>query len=294
MIGVDFVTVAYRNDSQLLTSLIHELLAGSTLAGYEPRVHIVLNDESHMEPPSEACTVHAGQGNVGFAAGIKVGVQAGSAEYIVVVNPDCAVTKETVAAFLKNLSPVGVTVPRLLREDGTFDYFAYENWTFTIGRKLSEWLCGKYLSTQLSGELPRYAKAPGAFLGMPRDVAEKLASPFDTAYLLYAEDRDMSDRARKSGIPLQLVPVDIPHIGGVSGRGISNFIEYCKSDGSLRVAYRRLGRMGAAAYALDLRTVHVLKRSRDRDGAKRAVRRWSQSGFSDPGRIRDEELAWTA
>lgn len=291
---IDFVTVAFRNDPTDLVDLMVGLVEGAAKAGVEAEVQLVINDDSADAIPEaiEHTRIHFGHGNVGFAAGITIGTRAGTGDYIIYVNPDCIADADSVASFIRMIHPSGISVPRLLNAEGEVDHYAYENWTFSPGRKLSEWQCRRFFRKLTSDALPEFAKAPGAFLGMPRDVAEKLASPFDSSFFLYAEDRDMTDRARNLGIPVQLVRVDISHIGGVSGVGINPMVQFCKVDGSLRVAHRRFGRLGALLYSLDVRLIRLLKRQSDNNATTRAVRRWSASGYSDPGRIRDEEFLW--
>lgn len=283
--AVDFIIVAFRNDPAELLSLSRALQPHARGGG---RVILVANDDSEYSVPDGSSLVQ-GHGNVGFAAGVKLGVLQSAAPYIVIVNPDCVVTEPALTRFIAHLRPgCGILVPKLLTEHGTFDYYPYENWTFSFGRKWAESRCRRELSQFRGAGLPAFAKIPGAFLGMERKVALALDAPFDSAFFLYAEDRDLTDRARRAGIPISYLPdVEITHIGGQSGTSVSRLVETCKTDGALRVAYRRYGRPGAALFALDAMAVDaarwILRRENDARAHRSAIRRWARAGFADPG-----------
>lgn len=293
--SIAYVIVAFRNAADEVAELCSALVEASDRVGSQSRVYLVLNDDSEF-PDTGRVTVIQGQGNIGFAAGISLGVKDSSEEFVIMVNPDCKPDITEFVKFLKALPSNGaVLVPRLCGDDGAFDYMPYENWTFTLGRMVSEKLC-KFRLLESSGEnLPRYAKISGAFVGMDRSIAEALDCPFDSAFFLYAEDRDMTDRIRKSNVPIRfLKDVRITHSGGESGKSVSELVEKCKTDGSLRVAFRRYGRLGAAAFAFDQWCLDFVKAKLGRPVARTAhswsVARWRKHGFTDPGRLDESQL----
>lgn len=294
MPSLAFVVVAFRNSVSDVEELCSSLLTAGEQAKARSTVYLVLNDDSSF-PEVDGVTVIQGHGNVGFAAGIALGVRAASEDVVIMVNPDCKPDVKEFVEFIARMDCSGaITVPRLCKDDGSFDYMPYENWTFTIGRYLSEKMCKYRLLQGMNEDLPRYAKISGAFLGMDRILAEKLDCPFDSAYFLYAEDRDLTDRVRKMKIPIRFLrDVRITHSGGESGRTVSDLVERCKTDGSLRVAYRRYGRLGAAVYAFDQLAVDLVKSWLRRPVARAshqwAIARWGRSNFTDPGRL-DEEI----
>ncbi|QDP11145.1 glycosyltransferase family 2 protein [Prescottella equi] len=287
--SLSYVLVAFRNDTEHVKRLAKALFESGAARNIPTEVIVVSNDESGGEQYDGVDLVH-GHGNVGFAAGIGLGVKAATGEYVVLVNPDCEPDVDEFVRFVDHASlERRINMPLLYDGAGKFDYMPYENWTFTLDRTVSAVLCKRRLLTSVEREIPRYAKISGAYVGMPRSVALELDCPFDDAYFLYAEDRDMTDRARKLGIPLRLLPdVRITHIGGESGKSVSGLVERCKADGSLRVAYRRLGRVGAVLFASDLLAVDAVKRVLRRHSPlsdhRWAVQRWFRAGFQDPGR----------
>ncbi len=287
--SLSYVLVTFRNDAEHVQRLAKALFESGAVRNVPTQVVVVSNDESGAEQYTGVDLVH-GHGNVGFAAGIGLGVKAATGEYVVLVNPDCEPDVEQFGRFVDHASlERRINMPLLYDGERTFDYMPYENWTFTVDRTVSAVLCKRRLLRSVEREIPRYAKISGAYVGMPRSVAFELNCPFDDAYFLYAEDRDMTDRARRLGIPLRLLPdVRITHVGGESGKSVSGLVERCKADGSLRVAYRRFGRVGAVLFAADLLAVDVVKRVLRRHAPladhRWAVQRWLRTGFQDPGR----------
>lgn len=294
--SIGFVLVAFRNPIAEIEDISRNLLSAAKDCGFEARVYLVANSEIEIErfPNLE---IIQGQGNVGFAAGVKLGVRNSIEDYLVFVNPDCAPSRTEFRSFLAEVRPGrGILQPILRTNTGDFDYMPYENWTFTVGRQWSAWRCRNHLYTDQARDLPAYAKVSGAFLGMEREVAIRLDCPFDTDFFLYAEDRDLTDRARAAGIPIVLLGgCSITHIGGVSGKSVSELVERAKSDGSFRVAYRRYGRLGAFLYYFDQlstdRAKTLLRRPSATSAHRWTAKRWRLAGFKDPGRLTAEALA---
>lgn len=297
--SIAYVIVAYRNDVEILRELSENLLKVTRDSGFESAVYMVFNDDCEFD---NVRGVHAysGHGNVGFAKGVAIATADVSEDYVICVNPDCVVDSTQLGLFLRSISLERcILLPRLIKPSGELDHEPYEYWTFTLSRMISERLCKRFLSkTAVSSvpyKLPIYAKASGAFVGMPSAVARELDSPFDTDFFLYAEDRDMTRRARSSGIALLYVASSsITHEGGVSGQSISNFVDAAKTDGSVRFAYRRYGRVGAALYVLDEwlhdRTKMLLGRRVNREARRSAARRWCAARFNDPGPLSEQLL----
>lgn len=278
---VDFIIVCYRNDPADLGNLRSSLLEGAARLGKEAQVTLVSNDGTTIEPHPRGRLI-AGQGNVGFGAGVNLGVRTTSARYVVIVNPDCEPSPEAVAAFLKFLGPgCGLLTPTIVDASGKPDYQLYEQWTYTPARRCSARVCRRLFARALTDgsvrliDLPRFAKLPGTFVAAETEVARRLDAPFSERFFLYGEDRDLTVRARKAGIPVRLVPgVHVHHIGGVSGGG-SQAIAKCKADSLVRIAHRRYGYWGAALAVLDMWFIAQAGRGQiSPDAAGWAARRW--------------------
>jgi GT2 family glycosyltransferase len=289
---IDFVTVTYRNDPDHVSRLAATLIRGAATVRCTASVWIVANDGVVPSVLPAGCHVLSGQGNVGFAAGVEAGLRRTSGDIVVEVNPDCDPQEDAIAAFLTHLTPDSVSVPILVDDAGRLDTRPYSNWTYSVGRKTSERRAARYLSSvHRPGPLPAYMKAPGAFLAIDRDSLTTLGWLFDPAFFMYGEDRDLTARARAAGIAVRVVPVHMPHVGGVSGTGLEARGKYWRTDASLRVALRRAGRAGAALYALDALVASAFARQRrGTTGTYRAIRDWAAARFRDP-RVRPERTA---
>lgn len=292
MNSVDFVIVAFSNRRAELESLSADLLEGARIGSFEGHVTIVVNDGMLSWDQDGVSWIELGQ-NCGFARATTIGARAGSSDMIVFANPDCRVNPEELAYFLKFLSShSGVLVPLLTHDDGRVGYEQYSNWCFTLERLLSTKMCRRYLRNRRVGSLPRFAKAPGAFLGITRDCVELLNGPFDDAFFLYGEDRDLTRRARSMGINVNVnTDVRVFHSLGGSADGFNEFIEYCRTDAALRIAFRSWSRLGVLFYLLDQTIRDRVKMVQGRKSAygvpahSAAMLRWIRVGLSDPGRI---------
>jgi GT2 family glycosyltransferase len=284
---VDFVVVCYRNDPTDLEKLRSVLLDGASLFGESAQVTFVVNDDAELEP-LVATRIIKGQGNVGFGAGINLGVRSSAARFVVMVNPDCEPEPEAIASFLAFLVPgCGLLTPLIVDAEGGIDYPLYEQWTFTPSRQVSAEVCrralGRSKSVDQPIDLPRFVKLPGTFVGAETSVARMLDSPFSEDFFLYGEDRDLTVRARQTGVPVRLIPsVRVHHIGGVSGGG-SEAISKCKADSLVRIAYRRYGRLGALLAIADMWAVSRTGRGQiSPQAAAWAARRWGMGGGAAP------------
>ncbi|AFA72179.1 putative glycosyl transferase, family 2 [Gordonia polyisoprenivorans VH2] len=296
MPSISFVIVVYRNSAESIVSLVDVLQKGSDLAGYLCEVVVINNDaQDTLDFDGEAnVRVLSGHGNIGFAAGTALGTSSSTGEILVFANPDIDPEVFAVANFVKKCvdDADSVHIPKLVDCEGKLDYAAYENWTFTPGRSSAAYLCrNKLFAGETTRVLPRYAKAPGAWVGMSRIAAERLIFVFDPDFFLYGEDRDFTDRVRRSGIRiLAHSNISIPHAGGASSEGLGGLVSRCKADANLRIAYRRYGRAGALIEAADL-VVHSITaylRRRALAGSLlearwSEIRRWWAARFTDPG-----------
>mgnify|MGYP005987067533 CR=1 FL=1 len=306
---VSFIIVAYRNAQKDLDALYDGLNEGTQAFGSEFELIIVQNDVAQnvgglvsvQDESRPNMRRLSGLGNIGFAAAVAVAVNEATGQYVVLVNPDCGVVATQICKFLSKITPENeIVVPCLLNSKGEFDYQTYEYWTFTFGRIASALLCKHALNKRTAGDiLPRYAKVCGAFVGMYRSTALTLNAPFDEQFYLYAEDRDLTRRARALKIPIKFWnDVLIEHRGGESGTTVSDLVERSKVDGSLRFARRRYGRIGAAWYALDVLAVGRAKRFlRDNghrsENEKWAIRRWVYNRFNEPVRLNERILGYS-
>jgi GT2 family glycosyltransferase len=277
--SIAFVMVAFRNDYSEVIPVFEALLAAGDRLGQAVSGVMVVNDGS-VVPPIDRVLVIQGHGNVGFAAGVKLGIESTSADFSVIVNPDCLPDIDAFVAFLRQLKPgMGVITPVLIGRDGQVDYAPYEDYVFTPTMYLSAVVCRWYLRSAKSERLPFLVKIPGAFIAMESSLARQLGGPFDPEYFLYGEDRDLTHRLRKARIPIRLTRnVRIVHLGGESGKSVGELVARSRADSGIRIAARRYGSAGKLLMMLDVLAVGHLKSRKYGpelgDAARWAARRW--------------------
>ncbi len=162
---------------------------------------------------------------VGFGAASNAGVEACNGRTVVLMNPDCELRDDGLAALADIASRrMALAGPRLVNRDGTRQPSA-------SGPPTGAW---PWLGAILPGALqPRRLLArteawrldeeaevgwlTGACLAAPRDLLLALG-PFDPQIALYAEDLDLCLRARRAGAPSLFCPsvCTVAHVGGAS------------------------------------------------------------------------------
>lgn len=268
------ISVLYRNDREVLIDLMRQIESAGRASGIGINFVLVVNDDRDYSTPY-ASTMVCGHGNVGFAAGVRIGIShQRTQDLVVVINPDCVVDNDQFRPFLERMHSLGdgeIVTPVICDERGEPDYRAYESWVFTLGRRVAEFVCRRFMLHSRSSRIPRFAKVPGTCIGLTRSTALSLNGPFDTAFFLYGEDRDMSMRARRIGIRLSLVrDAKVGHIGGSSGEGIEGFVHRCKVDANIRIAQRRYGVVGRVLAVADQWMLAWLRH----DSGARSAARW--------------------
>ncbi|MDD7945815.1 glycosyltransferase [Microbacterium sp. NE2HP2] len=285
---LNVVIVLYQNSIEDVVEVAQTLMSAAQQTGYTARTTIVVNDQSQPVVSDSRIDIVQGQGNVGFATGVAIGVQKLQSDFTLIVNPDCEIAPDDAVNFLTALAEAkGILVPLLEKRPGAIDFHIYQSWVFTPTRQLSRIVCRRFLTHGSSARLPRLMKAPGTFLGMRTQLALSLDSPFDRSFYLYGEDRELSLRARKLGLPLCIQrDVRVLHPGGGSAEGGRELIERAKADGMLRVAYARYGRPGVAMMIVNLHLEAIFKdllRGSSLGGARRwTTRRWLRSSLTPP------------
>ncbi|QZT58425.1 hypothetical protein [Mycolicibacterium austroafricanum] len=270
-IAVCFIVLAYRNPVEGLKALFSSLSQGAAAVGVRSQCVLVSNDDHFHGESIPEVEVYVGHGNVGFSAGIRIGVEAADADFVVIANPDLMISAADAGEFISALiRQDGVLIPVLQNVNGGAAYESYEDWVFSVGRQISERVCRKFVLDKTTSELPRWAKICGAFLGMPAPIAREFG-PFDSKFFMYGEDRDLTRRLRRRKVPIRLLRgVAVTHHGGGSGSGMNRELAIFRADSALRVAYRRYGAMGVWLKGYDLWLEASLKRKSEKDYAKHA------------------------
>jgi GT2 family glycosyltransferase len=210
--ALDIVIVSYRSEA-LLRDCLQSLRRYP--ASVPTRVQVIDNASqdgtSEMvarEFPLVELTVN--RRNAGFAAAANLGIAAGSAPYVLVLNPDCETREGTLDRLLDLLEArpeVGICGPALVRPSGEPDHAAKRGFPtplsslghFTgLGRRprTPAGLRG-YAAPDPSRGGPVDA-VNGAFMLMRRAMLNEIGT-FDEGYWMYMEDLDLCYRARQAG-----------------------------------------------------------------------------------------------
>jgi N-acetylglucosaminyl-diphospho-decaprenol L-rhamnosyltransferase len=250
--ALDVVIVSYRCEA-LLRGCLESLRWHP--AGVSTRVHVIDNASqdgtSEMvarEFPLVELTVN--QRNAGFAAAANLGIAAGSAPRVLVLNPDCEIRQGTLDRLLDLLearSEVGICGPALVRPGGEPDHAAKRGFPTPLS-SLGHF-AGLGRRPRAPAALRGYAPDPsrggpvdavnGAFMLMRRAMLDQIGS-FDEGYWMYMEDLDLCYRARQAGWLTWYEPdaVALHHKAGSSGPSRNPRLNYAFHSGMYRF-YRK-------------------------------------------------------
>jgi GT2 family glycosyltransferase len=303
---LDVVIVSYRC-RELLRGCLDALRAHPARGGMRVAVVDNASADGTVEMVRSAypeVRLETSDRNLGFAAATNIGARAGSAPYVLALNPDTAVTAGALDTALEAISrrpEVAVVGPRLLRPDGRMDHASKRSFPtplsalghFTgIGRRAG---APESLAAYRS---PATARGPvdavnGAFMLMRRSAFEEMGG-FDEAYWMYMEDLDLSYRLAEAGYTSWFEPdAVVTHVkGGTTGGERSARLNWAFHSGMLRFyrAHYAPGRsplVNGAVYcgiALKLAAAlaqSALRRSRARLRQRRRSVEESGGGFGD-------------
>jgi GT2 family glycosyltransferase len=184
--------------------------------------------------------------NAGFAAATNLGIRAGSAPYVLALNPDTRLergTLERLAELLEARPEIGIAGCRLVREDGSLDHAARRSFPTPLGALGHFTGLGRHARSP--GALAQY-RAPevesgpvdavnGAFMLIRRSALEQVGL-FDEGYWMYMEDLDLCFRFREAGWTTWYEPsVSVVHVkGGTVGAARDTRLELAFHRGMAR------------------------------------------------------------
>jgi GT2 family glycosyltransferase len=223
---VDVVVVSY-NSARKLDRCLEPLVSARDIS-------VTVVDNHSRDGSAE---VAAGLGartvaldwNSGFSHGCNVGWQAGSAEYVLFLNPDAALDADGVrrlAAILDADPSLGAAAPRIVHESGevSLSLRRFPSLTRTLAQAL--FLHRVFPRAEWADEIVRdpgaYERAwqpewvSGACLLVRRTLLQELHG-FDERFFLYSEDTDLCRRLWQHGAAVRYEPgVTALHTGGAS------------------------------------------------------------------------------
>jgi GT2 family glycosyltransferase len=167
--------------------------------------------------------------NQGFAHANNVGIRAGSAPFVLFLNPDARMDPDSVAGLVRVFAEdenVGAVAPHIVNEDGTTDFslrrFPQTVSTFAQAFFLHRvWPKARWSDEVIRDEAVYGRRASpdwvsGACLVVRRALLEQLGG-WDERFFLYCEDKDLCKRIRDLGFSIMYEPrVTALHVGGAS------------------------------------------------------------------------------
>lgn len=224
------VLIVTYNSADTLGGLLDSLPDG--LAGITHSEIVVVDNASNddsvsiaLNHPVGARVVQTGR-NGGYAAGINAGLATVTADKdVLILNPDIRVAPRSIVRLVSLLrrGDIGITVPRILHEDGTLFHSLRREPSLTTA--WADALLGTRLGYGLDrGECvcndDRYEHADivdwasGAALAVSAPARARIGS-WDESFFLYSEEVDFQRRARAAGYKIAYMPeATFVHIGG--------------------------------------------------------------------------------
>lgn len=206
-------------------NMVKECLRGIKSVGINLNYEIIVVDnasgdgiEKMLKENFPEVKFIASPANVGFAAGNNLGIRAAGGRYILIMNPDIAIFRdsiETLVRYMDENKSVGLAGPKLLNPDGSVQYSAcrFPGRVTPLYRRtpLGRTSSGKrelarYLMKDWNHEDARDVDwMLGACLIVRREAMEKVGL-FDERFFLYFEDTDWCRRFWEAGWKVAYVP----------------------------------------------------------------------------------------
>ena len=223
---VDVVVVAFNSRKQLRACV--EPLC--TL----DNVSVIVVDNASPDNSLEALdglpvTAIASAVNGGFAYGCNRGFRAGSAPFVLLLNPDATIDGESLSqlvAVLESDERVGAVAPRIIASDGSLDFsqrrFPRLRSTYARALFLHRIFPRAPWSDETIREVDRYERpgsvewVSGACMMLRRSALE-LVNGLDERFFMYCEDKDLCRRLWDQGLEVRYEPrATARHHGGAS------------------------------------------------------------------------------
>lgn len=168
--------------------------------------------------------------NLGFSKGNNIGLKKAIGEYVLILNPDTQVEKNTLRVtlgYLKNNQDVAATTCKVELVDGKLDESCHRGFptpwnSFCHFTNLSKvfpqcrFFNGYHLGFCSLDKIHEIDACTGAFIMVRKEIGDHL-NWFDEDYFWYGEDLDFCYRLKKAGFKLMYLPdVKILHWRGAS------------------------------------------------------------------------------
>ncbi len=173
--------------------------------------------------------------NLGFSKANNQGIKKTTGEYVLLLNPDTILEKDTlerVLSYMDKDKNVAVTTPRIELPDGTIDDACHRGFPTPVNALFyftglanifphSTFFNGYHLGYQNMDKTHEIDSCVGAFMMVRRNIGEEIGW-LDEDYFWYGEDLDFCYRVKQAGYKVVFLPsAKITHFKGISS-GIKN------------------------------------------------------------------------
>jgi GT2 family glycosyltransferase len=156
--------------------------------------------------------------NLGMGAGNNAGIEKSRGEFILILNADTYVEKNTIKMLYdqaKKNPDIGIIGPKLFYPDGTLQITCYrfpKIYTFVLRRTFLGFFFKKYLDDFLMTDFNHDQTSDvdwimGSCLLVRKKITEKIGKVFDDRYWMYFEDTDLCRRTWKAGYGVIYYPL---------------------------------------------------------------------------------------
>lgn len=155
--------------------------------------------------------------NGGYAHGVNLGIEASSAEYLLVLNPDCTASGEDLGRLLETSRrdrSIGIVAPRLVHLNGEPQFSCRsfpKPWTFLLLRtflkrlSISKSEANRYLLKSIDHTINQDVDWVSGAAMLVRKEYVKRVGKMDERYFLYMEDVDWCRRFWNGGLRVHYV-----------------------------------------------------------------------------------------
>ena len=217
---LSFVVTNYKNPG-LLKVCLNSIKDNLTISDYEIFVSDSATEEETevmMKENFPDVTLFANKKNVGFQHLVKQGLEACTGKFILVMNGDIIIKKDSVEkliSFIKSNPGVGMVGPKLLNFNDTLQFSSFRFYTpltilyrrtflqkFSFAKKHLDW----FLMADYDHKNPKEVDwLMGSALLVTREALEKVG-PMDKRFRMYLEDTDWCRRFWENGYKVMYVP----------------------------------------------------------------------------------------
>jgi GT2 family glycosyltransferase len=222
--------------------------------------------------PSEKIKIIRENKNLGFGKACNIGAKKLTGKYILFLNPDAVLYRESLSRSLRYMesvdaSDVGICGIKLMDEQGGVSRscsrfpkakgfiahsFGIDKLIPGLGHMMSEW---DHLNNR------KVDHVIGAFFMVRREVFD-LLNGFDERFFLYLEDLDFSLRASKSGWKtMYFAEAHAFHLGGGTSRQIKAKRLFYSLRSQLTYSRRHFSKLEALAVAIAILAIEPISRS---------------------------------